>query len=99
MNLFEIVLFLFMLYMSIGYFKLANEKNLDDDEHDNKEIKVFLEEIGGVYYAWHIEPKEKFIVQTKTVSDMVKELKTIFQNKTIKIKTTKEIECQLKELN
>lgn len=86
-----------MMYMSYKYFELANEsKNEEKDE--TEEVKIFLEEIGGIYYAWHVEPEE-FIVQTKTVSDMVGELSEIFKNTKIMIKTTKEIECQLNELN
>jgi hypothetical protein len=78
--------------------RVSTENEEDDTEKEVKSVKVILEEIGGQYYAWYFEPKDKFIVQSKTVDGLITELTKIFKEDTLEIVTSEEIKCQLEKL-
>jgi hypothetical protein len=98
--LFDIVLFIMGWIITKMLFNAANAKFETEVEETKKEAakKIMVEEISGNYYAWYTEPKEEFIVQTKSIEDMGKELKKLSINHDLLVKTTEEIACQLNEL-
>lgn len=64
---------------------------------ESEVIRIVLEEIKGQYYAWYEEPKDKFIVQAKSVDALINELNVIFAGKNIRITTSEEIKCHLEK--
>lgn len=64
---------------------------------DSEVIPIVLEEIKGQYYAWYEEPKDKFIVQAKSIDALINELNVIFNGKNIRISTSEEIKCHLEK--
>jgi hypothetical protein len=77
----------------------SRDEEVEEVEQKPESVKIFLEEIKGLYYAWHTEPKEEFIVQSKTLDGLLQELNKIFLKKRIEIVTSEEIKCQLRKLN
>lgn len=69
-----------------------------EEELIENNVSIFLEKIQNQYYAWYIEPKEEFICQADSIDNILNILAKKFENYNLNIKTTKEIECQLKEL-
>lgn len=94
----EFIMTIIIMLMTNRILAARNEE-VEEVEQKPESVKIFLEEIKGQYYAWHIEPKEEFIVQSKTIDGLLQELNTIFLKKRIEIVTSEEIKCQLRKLN
>jgi len=94
----EIIIAIIMYFLSNMIISNMN-KNNNEIEEDSKpeEVGIFLEEIKGQYYAWYLEPKDQFIVQAKTVDQLMEELTKIFKNKKLHIVTTEEIKWHLEK--
>lgn len=74
---------------------------VSDDEQPKSTsptTRIFLEKIEDQYYAWYMEPQEKFITQSRSLETLFTDIQKIIGNKSMTIKTTKEIQCQLEEL-
>ena len=76
--------------------KNKEEEELVSVEENTK--KIFIEKIDDQYYAWGFGDKEEFIVQSKELKSLIEHIVIKFKTNGIEIKTTKEIECHLKEL-
>jgi hypothetical protein len=92
----DIILFI-LTWIFVRNFTTKNkEEELVKEEQNTK--KIFIEKINEQYYAWDVGDKEEFIVQSKELKSLIEHVVVKFKTNDIEIKTTKEIECHLKEL-
>lgn len=96
-SIFEIISAIITLIL-LFFFKKELEEKEEEVLEENSSVTIALEEINGIYYAWEKE-KNKFLIQSKQVDEIIEHIKQIFPGKNFTIISNKEIEWLRKQPN
>lgn len=73
-------------------------KDEEEPQAEDDSVKITLEEMNGIYYAWERE-KNMFLIQSKQVDEIIEHIKEKFPGKNFTIISNKEIEWLKNQMN